>query len=119
MILFGFCVFFRYGSNVLDGQERISSGVDECDEAGAGDEVDRAGGYGGIVGIENRLPLVVESLDFRGLYLFDDGFRHVLLFGGMKVEADKDESSTYAVMLASDVPQRCLTPAACSGRMEF
>ncbi|XP_050107679.1 uncharacterized protein LOC126586777 isoform X1 [Malus sylvestris] len=71
MILFGFCVFFRYGSNVLDGQERISSGVDECDEAGAGDEVDRAGGY-----------------------------------GGMKVEADKDESSTYAVMLASDVPQR-------------
>ncbi|XP_050107681.1 uncharacterized protein LOC126586777 isoform X2 [Malus sylvestris] len=112
MILFGFCVFFRYGSNVLDGQERISSGVDECDEAGAGDEVDRAGGY-----------------------------------GGMKVEADKDESSTYAVMLASDVPQRYLffnsekncgtlkkgmwlselhcmmnlglTPAACSGRMEF
>ncbi|KAM2799627.1 hypothetical protein COP1_004444 [Malus domestica] len=29
------------------------------------------------------------------------------LLGGMKVEADKDESSTYAVMLASDVPQRC------------
>ncbi|XP_050107682.1 uncharacterized protein LOC126586777 isoform X3 [Malus sylvestris] len=28
------------------------------------------------------------------------------LLGGMKVEADKDESSTYAVMLASDVPQR-------------
>ncbi|KAM1107848.1 hypothetical protein TB2_004436 [Malus domestica] len=29
------------------------------------------------------------------------------LLGGMKVEADRDESSTYAVMLASDVPQRC------------
>ncbi|XP_050121076.1 uncharacterized protein LOC126598762 [Malus sylvestris] len=50
MILFGFYVFFKYGSGVLDGQERISSGVDECDEVEAGDEVDRAGGYDGIVG---------------------------------------------------------------------
>ncbi|KAM1864458.1 hypothetical protein ACFX14_004664 [Malus domestica] len=30
------------------------------------------------------------------------------LLGGMKVEADRDESSTYAVMLASDVSQRYL-----------
>ncbi|KAM1563116.1 hypothetical protein ACFX10_037572 [Malus domestica] len=75
MILFRFFVFFRYGSGVLDGQKRISSGVDECDKVGDGDEVDRASGYGGIVG--ERLPLVVESLDFRGLYLFDDGFCHV------------------------------------------
>ncbi|KAM1584373.1 hypothetical protein ACFX1Z_037359 [Malus domestica] len=49
MILFGFFVFFRYGSGVLDGQKRISSGVDECDEVGDGDEIDRASGYGGIV----------------------------------------------------------------------
>lgn len=31
--------------------------------------------------IENRLPLVAESLDSRGLYTFDDGFRYVLWFG--------------------------------------
>ncbi|RXH70765.1 hypothetical protein DVH24_013511 [Malus domestica] len=46
-------IFFpilKYGSSVLDGQEWISSGIDECDEAVAGDEVDHAGGYGGIVG---------------------------------------------------------------------
>ncbi|KAM2726345.1 hypothetical protein EV2_038795 [Malus domestica] len=41
------------------------------------------------------------------------------LLGGMKVDAKRDESSTYVVMLASDVPQRCMTPAACSGMMEF
>ncbi|KAM3000958.1 hypothetical protein FF2_037308 [Malus domestica] len=29
------------------------------------------------------------------------------LLGGMKVDAKRDESSTYVVMLASDVPQRC------------
>ncbi|KAM2468555.1 hypothetical protein FF1_010219 [Malus domestica] len=31
--------------------------------------------------IEKRLPLLAESLDFRGLYIFDDGFRYVLWFG--------------------------------------
>ncbi|PQQ10286.1 protein transport protein Sec24-like [Prunus yedoensis var. nudiflora] len=31
--------------------------------------------------IENRLPLVAESLDSRGLYIFDDGFCYVLWFG--------------------------------------
>ncbi|XP_021803404.1 uncharacterized protein LOC110747561 [Prunus avium] len=31
--------------------------------------------------IENRLPLVAESLDSRGLYIFDDGFRYVVWFG--------------------------------------
>lgn len=33
--------------------------------------------------IMKRLPLVAESLDSRGLYLFDDGFRFVLWFGRM------------------------------------
>ena len=50
MILFKLCVFRRYESGVRDGEKRISSGVDECDEAGAGDEVDRGGGYGWVVG---------------------------------------------------------------------
>ncbi|PQP91714.1 protein transport protein Sec24-like [Prunus yedoensis var. nudiflora] len=31
--------------------------------------------------IENRLRLVAESLDSRGLYIFDDGFRYVVWFG--------------------------------------
>ncbi|KAL8523037.1 hypothetical protein ACS0TY_013130 [Phlomoides rotata] len=31
--------------------------------------------------IKNRLPLTVESLDTRGLYIFDDGFRFVIWFG--------------------------------------
>ncbi|XP_062002530.1 protein transport protein SEC24 A [Rosa rugosa] len=31
--------------------------------------------------IENRLPLVAENLDSRGLYIYDDGFRFVLWFG--------------------------------------
>lgn len=30
-----------------------------------------------------RLPLTAESLDSRGLYLFDDGFRFILWFGRM------------------------------------
>lgn len=30
-----------------------------------------------------RLPLVAESLDSRGLYLYDDGFRFVIWFGRM------------------------------------
>lgn len=29
-----------------------------------------------------RLPLTVKSLDTRGLYIFDDGFRFVIWFGG-------------------------------------
>lgn len=33
--------------------------------------------------IMKRLPLVAESLDSRGLYLFDDGLRFVLWFGRM------------------------------------
>lgn len=31
--------------------------------------------------IKKRLPLTVESLDARGLYIFDDGFRFVIWFG--------------------------------------
>ncbi|XP_042013818.1 protein transport protein Sec24-like At3g07100 isoform X2 [Salvia splendens] len=31
--------------------------------------------------IKKRLPLTVESLDTRGLYIFDDGFRFVVWFG--------------------------------------
>ncbi|KAI4349870.1 hypothetical protein L6164_010416 [Bauhinia variegata] len=31
--------------------------------------------------IERRLPLAGESLDSRGLYLYDDGFRFILWFG--------------------------------------
>ncbi|EYU29644.1 hypothetical protein MIMGU_mgv11b021276mg [Erythranthe guttata] len=31
---------------------------------------------------KKRIPLTVESLDTRGLYIFDDGFRLVLWFGG-------------------------------------
>lgn len=30
-----------------------------------------------------RLPLVAESLDSRGLYIYDDGFRFVIWFGRM------------------------------------
>lgn len=30
-----------------------------------------------------RLPLTAESLDSRGLYLFDDGFRFIIWFGRM------------------------------------
>ncbi|KAJ4838143.1 hypothetical protein Tsubulata_035230 [Turnera subulata] len=30
-----------------------------------------------------RLPLTMDSLDSRGLYLYDDGFRFILWFGGM------------------------------------
>ncbi|MBA0654496.1 hypothetical protein Goklo_021491 [Gossypium klotzschianum] len=33
--------------------------------------------------IMKRLPLVAESLDSRGLYLYDDGFRFVIWFGRM------------------------------------
>ncbi|KAL3827996.1 hypothetical protein ACJIZ3_016798 [Penstemon smallii] len=32
-------------------------------------------------GIAKRLPLTAESLDTRGLYVFDDGFRFVIWFG--------------------------------------
>ncbi|KAL7126656.1 hypothetical protein ABFS83_14G202200 [Erythranthe nasuta] len=31
---------------------------------------------------KKKIPLTVESLDTRGLYIFDDGFRFVLWFGG-------------------------------------
>ena len=30
-----------------------------------------------------RLPLAAESLDSRGLYIYDDGFRFVIWFGRM------------------------------------
>lgn len=33
--------------------------------------------------IWKRLPLVAESLDSRGLYIYDDGFRFVVWFGRM------------------------------------
>ncbi|KAL5060865.1 hypothetical protein RYX36_032469 [Vicia faba] len=33
--------------------------------------------------IERRLPLAGESLDSRGLYLYDDGFRFIIWFGRM------------------------------------
>ncbi|KAJ8766549.1 hypothetical protein K2173_023796 [Erythroxylum novogranatense] len=36
-----------------------------------------------IKNISNRLPLTAESLDSRGLYLYDDGFRFVVWFGRM------------------------------------
>ncbi|KAL6502874.1 Protein transport protein Sec24A [Orobanche hederae] len=32
--------------------------------------------------MKKRLPLTVESLDTRGLYIFDDGFRFIVWFGG-------------------------------------
>lgn len=31
--------------------------------------------------IERRLPLTRESLDSRGLYIYDDGFRFIIWFG--------------------------------------
>lgn len=31
--------------------------------------------------IGKKLPLSAESLDARGLYLFDDGFRFIIWFG--------------------------------------
>jgi protein transport protein SEC24 len=33
--------------------------------------------------IMKRLPLTAESLDSRGLYVYDDGFRFVVWFGRM------------------------------------
>ena len=33
--------------------------------------------------VVRRLPLAAESLDSRGLYIYDDGFRLVLWFGRM------------------------------------
>lgn len=30
---------------------------------------------------KKRLPLTAESLDTRGLYIFDDGFRFIIWFG--------------------------------------
>lgn len=33
--------------------------------------------------VKNRLPLTMDSLDSRGLYLFDDGFRFIMWFGRM------------------------------------
>ena len=33
--------------------------------------------------IMKRLPLVSESLDSRGLYIYDDGIRFVIWFGRM------------------------------------
>lgn len=33
------------------------------------------------VDTKRRLPLTAESLDTRGLYIFDDGFRIVVWFG--------------------------------------
>ncbi|KAK4795872.1 hypothetical protein SAY86_028198 [Trapa natans] len=33
--------------------------------------------------VKDRLPLTMDSLDSRGLYLFDDGFRFILWFGRM------------------------------------
>ncbi|KAF7818002.1 protein transport protein Sec24-like [Senna tora] len=35
----------------------------------------------GLQNIEKRLPLIGESLDSRGLYVYDDGFRFVIWFG--------------------------------------
>lgn len=31
--------------------------------------------------VEQRLPLAAASLDSRGLYIYDDGFRFVIWFG--------------------------------------
>lgn len=33
--------------------------------------------------VKNRLPLTMDSLDSRGLYLYDDGFRFIMWFGRM------------------------------------
>ncbi|KAJ6357795.1 hypothetical protein OIU78_005601 [Salix suchowensis] len=40
----------------------------------------RANGFENIM---KRLPLTIESLDSRGLYVYDDGFRFVVWFGRM------------------------------------
>ncbi|KAG5237644.1 protein transport protein [Salix suchowensis] len=37
----------------------------------------------GFENIMKRLPLTIESLDSRGLYVYDDGFRFVVWFGRM------------------------------------
>ncbi|KAM1612810.1 hypothetical protein PS2_001405 [Malus domestica] len=41
--------FLLYGSGVWDNKEQSRSGIDGSDKAGASEEVDRAGGYGGSV----------------------------------------------------------------------
>ncbi|CAN8269955.1 unnamed protein product [Cochlearia groenlandica] len=42
-----------------------------------------SGGHDDLKDALRRLPLAAESLDSRGLYLYDDGFRLVLWFGQM------------------------------------
>lgn len=37
--------------------------------------------HDGPKSVEIRLPLAAESLDPRGLYIYDDGFRFILWFG--------------------------------------
>ncbi|KAM1789494.1 hypothetical protein ACFX11_039638 [Malus domestica] len=55
-----------YESGVRDGKKQISNDVDECDEAGTRDEVDRGGGYGGLlVMIHGRMWLWPELLKHK------------------------------------------------------
>ncbi|KAF4402787.1 hypothetical protein G4B88_010239 [Cannabis sativa] len=41
----------------------------------------KSSGHDDLTSIEKRLPLTAASLDSRGLYLCDDGFRFILWFG--------------------------------------
>ncbi|KAM0956001.1 hypothetical protein ACFX1Q_025176 [Malus domestica] len=63
----------RYGSGIQDDEDRSWSGDDGCDEARAGDEVDRAGGCSASFGYFR-----IFNLDFT-LLQFDLGFFFVVL----------------------------------------
>lgn len=55
-----------------------------------------------------RLPLVAESLDSRGIYIFDDGFRFVVWFGRM-LSPDLARNLVDEDSSASDFSKVCLT----------
>ncbi|RXH67848.1 hypothetical protein DVH24_027995 [Malus domestica] len=77
----------RYGSGIQDDEDRSWSGDDACDEARAGDEVDRAGGCSASFGYFR-----IFNLDFT-LLQFDLGFFFccfAILICGAKVKADED-----------------------------
>ncbi|AQK57416.1 40S ribosomal protein S14-3 [Zea mays] len=56
----------------------------------------------------------MAAFELDSVWLYDRLLGEIQLHGGMKVKADRDESSPYAAMLASqDVTQRCKVLSYC------
>lgn len=61
-----------------------------------------------IVSCANLILFVVICTSHSPITLLLSDYEFLLVQGGMKVKADRDESSPYAAMLAAqDVSQRC------------